>query len=150
MLYYAEQQRERRHALAPVGGGGVSEGRVRGIRGATTVDANASDTILEATRELLLAMQQANGFDVDDVVSAIFTATGDLNAAFPAAAARDLGWERIALLDAREVDVPGALPRCVRILLHVYTSVPVSAIRHIYLGGAECLRPDLREDLSRS
>jgi chorismate mutase len=127
----------------------VSEGRIRGIRGATTVGANAPDTILAATRELLVAMQQANGFEMDDVVSAIFTATADINAAFPAAAARDLGWERIPLLDAQEVDVPGALPRCVRILLHVYTAVPVNEIRHVYLGGAECLRPDLRKDLLR-
>ncbi len=122
----------------------MSEGRVRGIRGATTVDANAPETILAATRELLLAMQQANGFSTDDVVSAIFTATADLNAAFPAAAARDLGWERIPLLDAQELDVPGALQRCVRILLHVYTAVPVTEIRHVYLAGAERLRPDLR------
>ena len=127
----------------------MSEGRIRGIRGATTVGANAPDTILAATRELLVAMQQANGFEMDDVVSAIFTATADINAAFPAAAARDLGWERIPLLDAQEVDVPGALPRCVRILLHVYTAVPVNEIRHVYLGGAECLRPDLRKDLLR-
>ena len=127
----------------------MSEGRIRGIRGATTVGANAPDTILASTRELLLAMQQANGFAIDDVVSAIFTATVDLNAAFPAAAARDIGWERIPLLDAQEVDVPGALGRCVRILLHVYTAVPAAEIRHIYLGGAECLRPDLRGDLLR-
>ncbi len=124
----------------------MPQGRVRGIRGATTVGANAPDTILAATRELLLAMQEANRFAVDDVVSAIFTATVDLTAAFPAAAARDLGWERIPLLDAQEVDVPGALGRCVRILLHVYMEVPTTEIRHIYLGGAECLRPDLREE----
>ena len=108
------------------------------------MDANAPETILAATRELLLAMQQANGFSTDDVVSAIFTATADLNAVFPAAAARDLGWERIPLLDAQELDVPGALQRCVRILLHVYTAVPATEIRHVYLAGSECLRPDLR------
>ena len=118
--------------------------RVRGIRGATTVDANTAVAILSATRQLLLTMQAANGFSADDLVSAIFTVTPDLNAAFPAAAAREMGWDRVALLDAVEIDVPGALARCVRVLIHVYTERGPAEVHHVYAGGAACLRPDLR------
>lgn len=107
----------------------------------------ADDTaaaILGATRDLLLALQAENGFVPGDVVSAFFTLTPDLQAAFPATAARDLGWDRVALLDAVEVAVPGALPRCVRVLLHVYTERGPAEIRHVYSGAAATLRPDLR------
>ncbi len=106
--------------------------------------ANTAGAILGATRELLIALQEANGFGVEDVISAFFTATPDLNAAFPAAAARDLGWERTPLLDAREMDVPGALAGCVRVLLHVYTRARPDEVRHVYMGEAARLRPDLR------
>lgn len=122
----------------------MAERRLYGIRGASTVAANTGAAILAATRQLLLKMQAENGFLAEDLVSAIFTLTTDLNAAFPATAARDLGWDRVPLLDAVEIDVPGALPRCVRVLLHVYTDRAPDAIRHVYAGGAECLRPDLR------
>lgn len=116
---------------------------VRGVRGATTVDENTSDAILEATGQLLAALQAANGFGVDDVVSALFTATPDLNAGFPATAARNLGWTRTPLLCAVEMAVPGSLPRCVRVLLHVHSDRTTDAVQHVYLRGATVLRPDL-------
>lgn len=121
----------------------MAERRLCAIRGAITVTENTAESILEATRQLLLSMQVENGFRTDDLVSAIFTATRDLDAAFPAAAARGLGWNRVALLDAAEMDVPLALPRCVRVLLHVYTDRAPDAIRHIYARDAVSLRPDL-------
>lgn len=120
----------------------MAEPRVRGIRGATTVDSNTPEAILSATRELVDAIQQANRIDPADVVAAIFTATPDLNAAFPAAAARDAGWH-VPLLDAVEMDVPGAPRRCVRALVQVYTTLDPRELRHIYLRGAAQLRPDL-------
>lgn len=118
--------------------------RVRAIRGATTVQGNTAEAILAATRQLLMAMQAANGFSAADLVSAILTATPDLDAAFPAAAARQIGWDRVPLLDAVEIAVPGALARCVRVLLHVYTERDSAALHHVYAGDAACLRPDLR------
>ncbi len=117
---------------------------VRGVRGATTVDENTADDILEATGQLLLALQDANRFDVDDVISIMFTATPDLTAAFPATAARNLGWTRTALLGAVEMAVPGALPRCVRVLLHLQSDRAPDMLQHVYLRGAAVLRPDLR------
>ena len=116
--------------------------RVRGIRGATTAAANTREAILEATAELVAAIQSRNGFGVDDIVSALFTATADLDAAFPASAARDAGWQ-VPLLDAVEMSVPGALPRCVRVLVQVYTARSACEIRHVYLRDAAGLRPDL-------
>ncbi len=116
---------------------------VRGIRGANVVRANTQEAILEATRELLEAMVQANGLGVDDIVSIFFTLTPDLNAEFPALAARELGWTRVPLLCATEIDVPGAMPRCLRVLMHVNTARPVTEIQHVYLGEAAALRPDL-------
>lgn len=117
----------------------------RGVRGATTVDANTAEAILEATRELLTRIVEANGIAVEDVASAFFTVTGDLTAAFPAQAARQLGWRHVALIDAQEMAVPGSLPRCIRVLVHWNTSVPQAEVRHVYLRGAATLRPDLRE-----
>lgn len=115
----------------------------RGIRGATTVEHDSATVILEATRELLDRIVEANGVAVEDLASAFFTVTPDLTAAFPAAAARDLGWQHVALLDAQEIPVPGSLPRCVRVLLHWNTGTPPAEIRHVYLRGAASLRPDL-------
>lgn len=117
----------------------------RGVRGATTVDANTAEAILEATRELLTRIVEANGIAVEDVASAFFTVTGDLTAAFPAQAARQLGWRHVALLDAQEMPVPGSLPRCIRVLIHWNTSVPQAEVRHVYLRGAATLRPDLQK-----
>jgi chorismate mutase len=116
---------------------------VRGIRGATTVEANSVEAILEATRELLAAMLKANGVDVEYVASAFFTTTVDLNAEFPALAARDLGWTNVALMCGHEMNKPGGLPMCLRILLHVNTDKPARDIKHIYLRGARVLRPDI-------
>lgn len=120
--------------------------RCRGIRGATTVSANTRETILEATTELLLAMVKANDIQTDDVASAIFTTTPDLNAEFPAVAARALGWNYIPLLCGHEMNVPGSLPMCLRILLHVNTDRDAKDIVHIYLHGAKVLRPEFSFD----
>jgi chorismate mutase len=117
--------------------------QVRGVRGATTVEANSVEAILEATRELLAAMLKANETDVEYVASAFFTTTVDLNAEFPAVAARDLGWTNVALMCGHEMNKPGGLPMCLRILLHVNTEKPARDIKHIYLRGARVLRPDI-------
>ena len=120
----------------------------RGVRGATTVEANSVEAIREATRELLAAMLKANEIHVDNVVSAFFTMTPDLNAEFPAAAAReDLDWTDVAMLCGHEMNKPGALPMCLRILLHVNTDKPASQISHIYLRGARVLRSDIESQL---
>ncbi len=115
---------------------------VRGIRGATVAAENTRDSILDATRELLLALIDANGIAPDDVASAWFTTSPDLDADYPALAARELGWCDVALLCAHEMAVPHGLPRCVRILIHLNTDLPPQAIKHIYLGEAASLRPD--------
>lgn len=115
----------------------------RGVRGATTVEANSVEAILEATRELLTAMLKTNEIDVEHVASAFFTTTPDLNAEFPALAARHLGWTDVALLCGHEMNKPGALPMCLRILLHINTEKPARDIKHIYLRGARVLRPDI-------
>jgi chorismate mutase len=117
----------------------------RGIRGATTVEADTAGAILEATRELLARMVEANDLVVKDVASAIFTVTHDLKAAFPAQAARELGWQHVPLLDAQEIPVPGSLARCVRVLVHYNTGKTQAEIQHVYLRGAAALRPDLQE-----
>lgn len=116
---------------------------VRGIRGATTAAADTPEEILAATEELLEEIRAANRFAVDDVASAIFTASPDLTAAYPAAAARRLGWTATPLLGAVEVAKPGGVERCIRVLLHVNTDEPQRAMRHVYLRGAKVLRPDL-------
>ncbi len=115
----------------------------RGVRGATTVETNTAETIREATAELLQALVEANDIEHDRVASIVFTTTMDLNAAFPAVAARELGWTDIALLNTHEMAVPGALPRCIRILLHLNTERSAREIKHIYLRDARKLRPDL-------
>jgi chorismate mutase len=117
---------------------------LRGLRGATTATANTSDAILEATEELLSALQTANGFAPADVESAIFTSSPDLTADYPARAARRLGWTDVPLLGAAEVAVtpPAGLPRCIRVLLHFYTAKSQRALKHMYLRDAAKLRPD--------
>lgn len=116
---------------------------MRGIRGAASVPENTSQAILEAARELLLEIVQANNIDSDEIVSIIFTVTPDLNTAFPAEAARNLGWELAPLLCTTEIPVPGSLPKCLRVLMHAYLPCSQSQVRHIYLGDAARLRPDL-------
>ncbi len=118
----------------------------RGIRGATTAEANTREAILKATRELLALMIRQNGIRQEDVASAIFSTTTDLDAEFPALAARQLGWFDAALLCGNELDVPGSLRRCIRILLHWNTEKPGDEIVHVYVQGAAHLRPD-RADL---
>lgn len=120
-----------------------SEGvRCRGIRGATTVDANTREAILQASLELLSQMVLANEVQPEDVASVFFTTTRDLNADFPALAARQMGWNDVALLCGHEMDVPGSLAMCLRILLHVNTEKGPEEIVHVYLRGARVLRPD--------
>jgi len=114
----------------------------RGIRGATTVEANGREAILEAAAELLAAMVKANDIKPEDVASAFFTTTPDLNAEFPALAARRLGWNDVPLLCAHEMAVSGSLPMCLRILVHVNTDKRADQIVHVYLRGARVLRPD--------
>jgi chorismate mutase len=119
---------------------------VRGIRGATTVEQNDAAAILEATRELLQAMLEANAsLKTEDLASAIFTLTPDLDAVFPARAARQMGWTDVPLMCAQEIPVPGGLPHCIRVLLHWNTDVPQADIQHVYLRQAVGLRPDLGE-----
>lgn len=118
--------------------------RVRGIRGATTVEQNSREAILEATRELLQEIIERNDIVQDDVASAWFTTTRDLDAEFPAVSARaDFGWVDVALMCGHEMDVPGSLPRCLRILLHVNTQRESSELQHVYQRGARVLRPDV-------
>lgn len=117
--------------------------RVRGIRGAVTVDADTEEAVLAATSSLLREMLELNEVDPEDVVSIVFTATGDLRSAFPAAAARAIGLDRVPVLSARELDVEGALPMAVRVLLHAYTERSQGDVTHVYLGDASPLREDL-------
>jgi chorismate mutase len=113
----------------------------RGIRGATTADANTAEDILEATTELVTALTRLNDLRTEDVASAIFTTTPDLTATFPALAARELGWLEVPLLCSHEMTVPGALDHVVRVLLHVNTTRTAAEIRHVYLKQARQLRP---------
>jgi chorismate mutase len=114
----------------------------RGIRGATTVSANTAEDIIEATHEMMRALIALNDLHPDDIVSAIFTTTPDLTATFPALAAREIGWLEVPLLCSHEMNVPGALQRCVRVLLHINTTRSAAEIKHVYLKGARQLRPE--------
>lgn len=115
----------------------------RGIRGAITCDENSREAILAATREMLQTMIAANGLRPEDIASAIFTTTPDLNAEFPAVAARALGWLDTALMCGHEMSVPGSLPRCIRVLVHWNTERQARDVIHVYLRGASNLRPEL-------
>jgi chorismate mutase len=127
---------------------------VRGIRGAIRVQENTKQSIFEASKKLLLAMVQENDIAVDEIASIFLTATPDLNADFPAYAARDLGWTYVPLLCAQEMNVPGGMTRLIRILMHVNTPKAQHEIKHQYLGETAQLRPDLttstRKDESQS
>ncbi len=118
----------------------------RGIRGAITCDENSREAILAATREMLEIMIASNGLRPEDIASAIFTTTPDLNAEFPAVAARELGWLDTALMCGHEMGVPGSLPRCIRVLLHWNTERAQAQVQHVYLGEAMSLRPDLNRN----
>ncbi|MGH2347844.1 MAG: chorismate mutase [bacterium] len=117
---------------------------MRGIRGATTVSRNAEEEIHEAARELLQQMLADNDAEPDEIAAILFTATPDLTAAFPAEAARQLEWTAVPLMSATEIDVPGAVPRCIRVLMLWNSSRSQEQVRHVYLRGAEALRPDLK------
>jgi chorismate mutase len=116
--------------------------RLFALRGATSVESNDAPSILAATEELMTELRARNALAPADVVSCIFTATNDLDAEFPAVAARRIGFERVPLLCAREIDVPGSLPRVIRVLIHHYAPEDHVA-RHVYLGEARTLRADL-------
>ena len=116
----------------------------RGIRGAITVERNQSEDILEATRELLSRIVSENSIDTEDIASAFFTVTHDLNAEFPATAAREfLGWNHVPMLCGNEIDVPGRLGKCIRVMVLINTEKSQKELHHIYLKGATVLRKDL-------
>src|SRR6476646_8214799 len=117
--------------------------RSRGVRGATTATANTREAICSATQELLRRLIDANEVPMEEIASAVFTVTDDLDAEYPALAAREIGWVYVPLLCAREIPVPGGLPRCIRVLLHVSTEQTQEQIRHVYLRDAATLRPIL-------
>ncbi len=121
--------------------------QVRALRGATTVEKNDANEILLETKHLLERIIEENDLKEEDIASVIFTVTQDLNAAFPAVAARQIGWTNVALMCMVEIDVPGSLRSCVRILIHFNTDKPNSELNHVYLKGAEVLRPDLKNKL---
>ena len=117
---------------------------IRGIRGATTVTADEPDLILQATRELLEEILAENeGMRMEDIASALFTVTDDLASTFPAQGARQMGWGLVPMMFAREIPVPGSLPRVIRVLVHWNTEVAQNQITHVYLRDAVKLRPDL-------
>jgi chorismate mutase len=118
---------------------------VRAVRGATQVDADDREQILEATTELVSEVMTRNGLTTDDVISVLFTATPDLTAEFPALAARKLGFHEVPLLCAGEIPVPHALPRVIRLMAHIETESPRSVIQHVYLRGAAALRMDIAQ-----
>jgi chorismate mutase len=118
---------------------------VRAIRGAVQVQANLAAAILDGASELVTEVMTRNQLTPDDVISVVFTATADLNAEFPALAARKLGFQDVPLLCSTEIDVPGAMPRVIRLMMHVETGLPRSAIQHVYLRGAAALRLDIAQ-----
>jgi chorismate mutase len=116
---------------------------VRGLRGATTVDVDSPDQVTERSQELVLRLMERNDLVEDDIVSVLFTATADVTSIFPATAIREIGFGAVPLLCAAEIAVPGAMPRCIRVLLHVHTTRTRDEIHHVYLHGAQGLRDDL-------
>ncbi len=123
---------------------------VCGIRGAVQAEIDTPESILAATRELLEALRAANpALQQDDIASVFFTMTSDLNSAYPAQAAREIGWSIVPLMCAQEIPVPGSLPRCIRVLIHWNTDLPQRAIRPVYLGAAAALRPEFARIDSR-
>jgi chorismate mutase len=116
---------------------------VRGLRGATTVDEDTVSQVTERSQELMRELMERNGLVEDDIVSILFTATGDVHSIFPATAIREIGFGAVPLLCAAEIPVPGAMPLCIRALLHVYTERSREEMHHVYLHGAHALRDDL-------
>ncbi|MBP2632451.1 MAG: aroH [Firmicutes bacterium] len=120
---------------------------LQGIRGAITVAENKKEEIFHAVQELLVELVEKNNLDLKDIGAAIFSATPDLNAAFPAAAARKIGWDLVPLFGTQELDVETGLEKCVRVLLLVNTEKKQEEIVHVYLGESNCLRPDLAKKI---
>ena len=118
---------------------------IRAIRGATTLNEDERSHLHERTKELVEQIMDANGLEIDDVISVFFTCTPDIMSDFPAAAARDLGFGAVPLMCAQEMAVPGALPRVVRVMMHATLDVPRDAISHVYLHEAQSLRRDLAQ-----
>lgn len=117
---------------------------IRGIRGATTIEKDTQEDLLSATREMLEAILTTNtGLEPQDIASAIFTTTTDVNAAFPALAARQMGWDKVPMICTHEIPVPDSLPACIRVLIHWNTGKTQNEIQHVYLREAKKLRPDL-------
>ena len=121
----------------------MAKNAMRGIRGAVTVERNLAEEIVSATRELLEAIIKENDLDPEDIAGAFFTVTADLDAEFPASAAREMGWKYVPLLCATEIDVPGRLGKCIRIMVLVNTEKSQKELKHIYLREAARLRVDL-------
>jgi chorismate mutase len=117
--------------------------RVRGVRGAITVEANEPVDIVAATKRLLTELIARNQVDSEDIASVLFSLTPDLRAAFPAVGAREMGWVNVPMLHFVEIDVPGAMSKCIRVLMHVNTTRSQREIEHVYLERAVALRPDL-------
>jgi chorismate mutase len=116
---------------------------VRGLRGATTVDVDTTEQVTERSQELIVRLMERNDLAEDDIVSVLFTATADVTSIFPATAIREIGFGAVPLLCAAEIAVPGAMPLCIRVLLHVHTTKTKDEIHHVYLHGAQGLRDDL-------
>jgi chorismate mutase len=124
---------------------------IRGIRGATTIEKDEKENVLSATRELLSDILKANPtLRTEDIASALFSVTEDIFSAFPALSARQIGWEHVPMMCAREIPVPESLPLCIRVLIHWNTCVPQSEIRHVYLRDAEKLRPDINKSIKEN
>lgn len=119
---------------------------IRGVRGAAIATEDCPRSIKGATRNLLMSIQEKNpSLKIEDIASILFTLSEDLKSVYPAEAARELGWRHVPMICAREIPVPGSLPRCIRVLLHWNTDLPQQEIQHVYHGEAEALRPDLKD-----
>ena len=122
-----------------------SDMRVRGIRGATQIDADSPEQIVDSVSELLTQMLAVNQIEVEDLISIIFTSTPDLTSEFPAVAARKIGLGNVPLLCSVEINVPNSLPRVVRVLIHAHLDRQLTEVKHVYLKGATVLRKDLAQ-----
>jgi chorismate mutase len=127
------------------GAGTIAAMAVRALRGATTLDDDTPEQMSTRMKDLLTALFERNGLDNEDVISVFLTATPDITSEFPAKAARAWGLDDVPLLGAQELAVTGAMPRCVRVLMHIETDRPRHALKHVFLEGAVELRPDLAD-----
>lgn len=123
----------------------MTAARVRAVRGATTVDVDTREQVIERTKELVREVVTRNAVDPEDLISILFTATDDISSAFPAEAAREAGFTRVPLMCARELDIVDGIERCIRVMVHIHTELGAEDLRHPYLHGARQLRTDLPE-----